>query len=119
MWMSKVLGALVLALACCAPVLAQGGYPGVAGATPDLRDDGRHIWMAADGGGRFVYLGRGRWMEGDSRGRAFFDEVRRTPSYIELHNPRQRVNVMLLDTEAYSLPSYTSRWQPLAVGGWQ
>jgi hypothetical protein len=75
--------------------------------------------MTADGIGRFVYLGHGRWLEADANGRAIFEEVRRMPTSIEVHNTRQHISVLLLDNAAYYRPQYRFQWQPLAVGGWQ
>jgi hypothetical protein len=119
MRLSKLLGALVLALVCSAPAPAQIAYPGVPEPGSDLRDDGRRLWLSADGGGRFVYLGGGRWLGADAQSRAVLFEVRRTPTSIELQGPRQHLNILLLDTEAYYRPPYLFQWQPLAVGGWQ
>jgi hypothetical protein len=119
MGLSKILGILVLTLVCSAPALAQMAYPGVPATASDLRDDGRHLWLTADGGGRFVYLGGGRWLGADAQSRAVLFEVRRTPTSVELQGPRQHRNILLLDTEAYYRPPYQFQWQPLAQGGWQ
>jgi hypothetical protein len=119
MRLSKLLGAFFLALTCIAPVPAQIAYPGVPATGSDLRDDGRRLWVSADVGGRFVYLGNGRWLGADARSRSVLHEARRTPDSIELHGPRLHRDILLLNGAAYIRPPNSFQWQPLAVGGWQ
>jgi hypothetical protein len=119
MRLSTFLGTFVVALACIAPAAAQIAYPGAPATASDLRDDGRRLWLTTDGGGRFVYLGAGRWLGQDARSRAVLFEVRRTPDAIELQGPRQHLNILLRDTEVYYRPPYQFQWQPLAEGSWQ
>src|SRR5262249_51030312 len=80
---------------------------------------GRRLWLTTDGGGRFVYLGGGRWLGQDARSRAALFEARRTPTSIELHGPRQHLDILILDNEVYYRPPYQFQWQPLAQGGCQ
>jgi hypothetical protein len=105
-----------------------GGYPPPGQYQPPGRwadpygqhHDPRRVWVYPNaGGGSFSYAGDGRWVETNATGSFYFQEVTRTPEYVEIYDASRGASARLYDRESYHTGPDTPGWQPLYPGHWE
>jgi hypothetical protein len=81
----------------------------------------RDAWVYSSGAirGRFVMTGSQRWQEENQTGRWFYDEVSRTPWYVELYDRDRDIELRLYGNRLYQRTGNSNEWQPGYVGRWR
>ena len=78
--------------------------------------DSRHLWLYGSDG-QFRQLSDGTWVEQNGSGAFGYQELGRTPAYVELYDPDRAVWVRLYDNQLFSRGE-GGAWSPGHVGHW-
>ena len=83
--------------------------------------DPRHVWVYDTGAlvGSFSDAGGGRWVEQNPTGSWVFQEMGRTPEFIELIDPARNHGARLFRDRSFHRPPGAVVWMPLYPGFWQ
>jgi hypothetical protein len=80
---------------------------------------GRTLWVyGPQDQNLFWRMADGRWIQYAADGRFTFDEVARTPDYVELYDPSRRVGARLYDDSLWSRPPQFERFAFTINGHW-
>jgi hypothetical protein len=71
------------------------------------------------GQGRYQSMGDGSWVENNPSGSHTYQEMRRTPQFVELFDAGRDVTVRLFPDRMYYISSTNPVWQLGYVGGWR
>ncbi len=87
-------------------------------------EDPRHVWVYGDGDpsaqGAFEDMGNGWWQETNSNAGFRYQEIRRTPAYVELLDPDRHLLVRLFNDHLMQRLQYGyGGWQAGYQGHWQ
>jgi hypothetical protein len=81
--------------------------------------DGRTLWAYGDAD-QFQFRRRrdGRWVEYAADGKFSFDEVARTPDYVELYDPTRQIGARLYDDGLWTRAPGNRRFDFSLPGHW-
>ena len=79
----------------------------------------RTLWAYGPGDQfQFRQMTDGRWVQYAADGRFYFDEVNRTPDYVELFDPTRKISARLYDDSLWTRPQGFDRFAYSLGGHW-